>query len=260
MLLRTRIYMRLNGLFGDPRYVSPGTYTRTEEIFEASTVPLAEKFLDRINRRGSLLIVGCGSGLEIRWFAERVSRVVAVDIDPQAVEQSRQNNSALENVECVLVSSETLPFEDDEFDAIFMHDVCEHILELEACFREYHRVLNKDGVLINSFCPLFYSPFGAHFQDALKIPWGHLLFGLQPVIEVRNVYYSGIAEADSWAELGLNRLTERKYRKIVREAGFESEFYEVLISKNLPLVDKIPLLRNLFILGINEVLHVAPSR
>jgi hypothetical protein len=54
-----------------------------------------------------------------------------------------------------------------------------------------------DKFLINAFAPLFYSPYGAHLQDALKMPWGHLVFGLRAVLEVRNRYYPGHLEAQT---------------------------------------------------------------
>jgi hypothetical protein len=71
---------------------------------------------------------------------------------------------------------------------------------------------------------------------------------------VRNRYYAGHCDAFDWAELGLNRITERRYRKIVEKAGFRRELYRIETSKNLPLAAHIPFLRNLFILGIKSVL------
>jgi ubiquinone/menaquinone biosynthesis C-methylase UbiE len=41
-----------------------------------------------------------------------------------------------------MVDGYALPFGNDEFDFVFMHDVCEHIINFDECFREYRRVLN----------------------------------------------------------------------------------------------------------------------
>jgi len=94
-----------------------------------------------------------------------------VDVSGVAVERSRLATASRSNVRCELTDGLRLPFADGGFDLIFMHNVCEHIIALDACFKEYRRVLRPGGVLVNDFSPLFYSPFGAHLQDALKFPW-----------------------------------------------------------------------------------------
>ena len=58
-----------------------------------------------------------------------------------------------------------------------------------------------------------------------------------------------------WADLGLNRLTERRYRRIVQRVGFEHIDYRLHISGNLTFMRYIPGLRNFFIQGINDVLR-----
>ena len=255
MLLRTRLYLLLNSLVGTPQKVTRENYTRTEEIFVSGTLPLLASVERYVAATSRVLIVGCGHGGEIRWFAERAASVVAIDIDSRSIEQARKSTAALHNVECCLIQAPALSFSDGEFDVIFMHNVCEHIIELEQCFREYHRVLRRDGILINSCAPLFYSPYGAHLQDALKLPWGHLIFGVRSVVEVRNRFYPGEMKSTTWEELILNRLTERRYRQTVARCGFVDEHYELHTSKNLPLVAKVPLLRNLFIMKIVNFLR-----
>jgi len=255
MLLRTKLYLYLTPIFGTPSKVTRENYTRTEKIYQTHTVPLLETSEGYFSDESRVLIIGCGEGIEIRWFAVRSKAVVAVDIDEGAVATSRKATDSLCNVTCRLIDANVLPFEDEEFDLIFMHNVCEHVVHVEECFADYYRVLKPGGVLVNSFSPLFYSPFGAHLQDALKIPWGHLIFGLWTIVEVRNCFYPGVATATSWRDLGLNRITEDRYRKIVSRCGFKDESYSIRISKKLPIVGHIPLLRNLFIMAVNNVLR-----
>ncbi len=250
MRLRSRLYLALNSLLGTPQKVELETYTRTEEIFAERTLPFMEGLKAYI--RGRALIVGCGNGVEIEWHARRCDSVVARDVKDSEIRHAEERSKDLDNVECRLVA-DSLPFE-EEFDVIFMHDACEHITDLEKWFSEYYRVLKPDGVLINQFSPLFYSPYGAHLQDALKLPWGHLIFGVESVVEVRNRFYPGHSKAKSWEELGLNRLTEKGYLKIIDKTGFRHEKYSYKTSKNLP-IGWIPLFRNLFIVQVTNILR-----
>jgi len=251
-------YDTLNCLFGTPTHVSPETYTRTETQFKQHTIPLLNEISVYAAQDARVLIVGCGDGVEIDWFARRCASVVAVDVAHDVLERAKKRSAKHSNVACRLVDGRTLPFGDNEFDLVFMHDVCEHIIYIEECFAEYFRVLKPGKVLINTFAPLFYSPYGAHLQDALKMPWGHLIFGLRAVVDVRNRYHSDHIEASNWSGLALNRITERRYRKIVKNTGFRDQLYLIQISKNLPLVSHIPFVRNLFIMGIKNFLLKPP--
>ncbi len=248
------VYDALNCLLGTPTRVSRETYTRTETGFREHTIPWLDEINVFVAPDAHVLILGCGTGVEIEWFARRCASVVAVDVDSSEIEKAIERNAGLPNVSCVLVDDCTLPFKDNEFDLVFMHNVCEHIINIEECFAEYFRIIKPGKILINAFAPLFYSPYGAHLQDALKMPWGHLIFGLQVVVDVRNRYYPGHLKASNWAGLGLNRITERRYRKIVKNTGFRDRLYVIQTSKDLPLFSRIPILRNLFIMGIKNIL------
>lgn len=257
-MMLANLYDALNRIVGNPAVVDGQGYNHDEIVFEQDVVKLLQEISEYVARDAHVLIIGCGNGFEIDWFARRCSRVTAVDVNPEAVDQSRKRSHGADNVACHVVDDRTLPFANEEFDLIFMHDVCEHLLRPEEVFMEYFRVLKPGKALVNSFAPLFYSPYGAHLHRALKLPWGHLIFGLRAVVEIRNRYYPGHADARAWGGLGLNRITERRYQKIIRRAGFSRKSYELRTSKGLPLVSRIPFLRNLFIAGIKDVL-VKPS-
>lgn len=246
----SRLYLGLNYIFGKPEKVDRENYSRPLDDFRADTLPFLEGLKDHFS--GRALIVGCGDGVEIEWCAQRCRSVVAVDVNEGAIRRAEKRSNELLNVQCMLVTDH-LPF-DQEFDVIFMHNVCEHIIPLDKWFSEYYRVLKPNRVLINQFAPLFFSPYGAHLHDALKLPWGHLIFGVRSVVAVRNCFYPGQSTAASWEELGLNRITEKKYKKIVDKDGFRHEIYSYKTSKNIP-VGWIPYIRNLFILQITDILR-----
>lgn len=255
LMLRAQVYMFLNQQFGAPRRVETATYTAHEDNFQGHTNTLLTRFEQFVSADVRVLLIGCNDGVEIPWIAERAQSVHAVDVTSAKIERAAARAAGFANVTCDVVDGLTLPYADDSFDFLFMHNVCEHILNLEACFREYHRVLAPGGRFLNSFAPLFYSPFGAHMADALTLPWGHLWLGPKAAAEVRNRYYPGVASAQDWADLGLNRVTERRYRQVVDALGFTHESYEIETSRGTPLVRHVPLLRNLFILRVTDLMR-----
>ncbi len=181
MRLSTKIYHRLNRLFGTPKRVEAGKYARTDEIFAAHTIPFLED--QKAHFKGRVLVVGCGDGIEAQWIAAKADQVIAVDVHDESLMRARERTKDLDNID-VLKLDNRLPCDDASIDVIFMHDVCEHIIDLDHWFAQYHRVLKPGGVFINQFSPLFYSPFGAHLVDALKMPWGHLIFGVKAVCDM----------------------------------------------------------------------------
>lgn len=259
--LSVRCYLRLNRLFGQPVVVERATYDRGDRIYRERTVPWLEELASELPHAARCLVIGCGAGDEVAWFARRCRKVAATEIHAGAAAAAAARFAHLDHVDVRLVSPEDpLPFEDGSFDIVFLHDVAEHLVDVESALRDYHRVLAPGGSLVNWFSPLFYSPYGAHLQDALKIPWGHLLFGFRTIREVRNLYYPGVSAARDWNEFGLNRLTERRYRRIIRRLGFEDRRYEVITSRKLPLVAAVPLVRNLFILEVRHLARRAPRQ
>jgi SAM-dependent methyltransferase len=262
MRLRSKLYLWLNQLCGAPRVTSPEATrahhtAKAEETRRDYTIPFLERISGAFTPSASVLVVGCDErGLEIGWIARNrgCRLVVGTDIDFTVVDTARTATTDLKNARFVHVGESVLPFADETFDAIFMRNVCEHLINIDVCFTEYRRVLKRGGVLCNSFTPLFYSPFGAHFAHALRFPWGHLIFGLQSVLEIRNLYYPEHVEARTWDELGLNRITERRYRSLLSRVGLRPVSYAMRTTKSLPVVGTIPFLRNLFVLSVESVL------
>lgn len=68
--------------------------------------------------------------------------------------------------------TKTTPFEAQSFDWIQSSSVIEHIADLEAAFREMHRLLKPGGLIIHDYNPYF-SLNGGHAFGVLDAPWGH---------------------------------------------------------------------------------------
>lgn len=96
-------------------------------------------------RRGSVLDVGCGSGLFLRHMRSLGWQVSGVDFDPKAAEVARK---ALPGCEIRSGGVEALDFEPETFDAVTLSHVIEHLTDPLETLRACHRVLRPGGWLV----------------------------------------------------------------------------------------------------------------
>jgi 2-polyprenyl-3-methyl-5-hydroxy-6-metoxy-1,4-benzoquinol methylase len=120
-----------------------------------------ERRLDMVRREVSLdgkriLDVGCGVGAFVRRLSEFSPTVYGVDIDEERV---REGASQVPNL--ALSVGEYLPFAEDTFDVVLLHEVLEHVTDDLATMREVRRVLAPGGRAI-VFCPNRLYPFETH--------------------------------------------------------------------------------------------------
>jgi ubiquinone/menaquinone biosynthesis C-methylase UbiE len=173
-----------------------------------------------------VLDVGCGLGGKTVAYAEAGARVTGVDIlrgnISRCVEFARARGAA---AAFVSADAERLPFGGETFDAIIANDSLEHFENPEGALCEFARVLKPGGSMFLFFTP-WGSPLGSHLYDYIRTPWCHLLFPewlLGALIE-RELAVQGVDDPPSRSRRlmdeyhsELNRITVRRYRRIVRE-------------------------------------------
>jgi SAM-dependent methyltransferase len=204
-----------------------------------------------------LLDFGCGAGGETIWVANHVRSVTGVDLDAEYLAQAQAtlSQSGLRNCRFVYCSGTHLPFREASFDAVFSTDTFEHVMDLETAFSELYRVLRPGGRLISRFGPLFYSPLGYHLRWACQVPWAHLVFGLEPVLELR-ADKTGIPSwpERTWQDTGLNGKRFHDFRGSVQRAGFDFVRFRAVPVRRLTLLSKLPWIGDFFTFGID--MHV----
>ena len=131
---------------GHPSYV----WRRGQE----RRLELIRKHVDLEGKR--ILDVGCGIGTYVKRFQMFSPHAYGVDIDPEKVEIARQT---LPNI--TWAPAEELPFEDNSFDVIMLHEVIEHVDDDRLTIREAVRCLRPGGKLI-IFAPNRMYPFETH--------------------------------------------------------------------------------------------------
>lgn len=123
--------------------------------------PGLERRLEMLRREVPLdgkriLDVGCGVGEFVRRMREFSEQVCGVDIDGERVRRGAEQVPNL-----ALSVGEQLPFADDTFDVVLLHEVIEHVTDDLATLREVRRVLRPDGRAV-IFCPNRLYPFETH--------------------------------------------------------------------------------------------------
>jgi ubiquinone/menaquinone biosynthesis C-methylase UbiE len=132
--------------------------TRLKSKWSAEWLDTFSLYIDTIhqftNHDSIVLDVGCGGGQTTYLMAEKVKKVIGVDLSlnalqdrpPQPVNVSFQEENAL-----------NLSFADNTFDAVTSYAMIEHLPDVEAAFKEAVRVLKPGGYLI-IFAPNMISP------------------------------------------------------------------------------------------------------
>ena len=163
----------------------------------------AQWFLPYLRPGMTLLDCGCGSGSITVGLAVAVAPclVTGVDIAEVEIERARERaaGTGVTNAHFVAGTLYALDFPDDSFDALFSHNVLEHMHEPQRALREMRRVLKSGGVI------------GVRDLDA----GGHLLAPDDPLLH----RWLELYEAD-WAGLGGHPRLGRHLRGLLEEAGF----------------------------------------
>jgi ubiquinone/menaquinone biosynthesis C-methylase UbiE len=163
----------------------------------------AQWFLPHLQPGMTLLDCGCATGSITVGLAAAVVPGQVIGIDRAAAEIERARTRAAEasisNLRFAIGDIYQLEFPDNHFDAIFCHNVLEHVSDPLHALRAMHRVLKVGGVI------------GVRDLDIGGI--------LVAALDERLVHFFTILEAD-WADVGGHPRLGRELRGLVTAAGF----------------------------------------
>lgn len=214
-----------------------------------------------------MLDVGCGRGatsVEIaRCGAERV-----VGIDLEIAPQARALIAAPElasRIELVETSGALAELGSRQFDVVLSKDCFEHYADPERfVFRMADRIA-PGGLLAIGFGPLWRSPTGGHIDYMTRVPWAHLLFPEDVIMDERRRFRPA-EEAHSFEEIrgGLNRMTLGRFEAIMRSSRLECVSFETNVSAHpvvraMKLLARLPPLRELFTTNVYGVWRKNPA-
>jgi 2-polyprenyl-3-methyl-5-hydroxy-6-metoxy-1,4-benzoquinol methylase len=126
-------------------YSAPVDHPFLWELHSYKLRQLNGLFRGLIPGNGRVLDVGCGRSLFTEMDTRFPFDVVAGDLNFDSV-HSRAAECPYQH--WGVFDASALPFQTAEFDALFAGEVIEHVADVEATLREWHRVLKPGGIAI----------------------------------------------------------------------------------------------------------------
>ncbi len=115
----------------------------------------------------TLMELGVGPAGFAPFYAERVARVIGVDVT--------DFSAAYPGMEFVLSDGHTLALGDESVDMVVSHSVLEHVEDVAQTLREVDRVLRVGGYAFLTVSPLYFSASGSHVSVPTALGnWEHL--------------------------------------------------------------------------------------
>jgi len=119
-----------------------------KDFNELLEMPLTFSLLGNVKGK-KILDAGCGTGVYSKMLAEKGAKVTGIEISENMVEIAKEHCKDL-GVKFDKGSVDELPYEDDSFDIIVASLVIHYFVDPTEVFKEFHRVLKKDGILVFS--------------------------------------------------------------------------------------------------------------
>jgi len=208
--------------------------------------------------------IGCGEAGKTLFYAKHgVERIFGVEVLGKYGEQANGLAHKLglsDKFEFITSDAANLPFEDGSIDVIIANDAIEHVDEPERVIKECLRVLKVGGKLYMNFPP-YYHPFGAHLSDAIGMPWVHMFFSEQTLIDVYKDAVKNLPDGKdriefriSKDEKGLeyfsyiNKMTVKRFKKIKSELDLNVAYYnEIPLRSFFAPLAKLPIIKEMFV-------------
>ena len=178
------------------------------------------RFFDEI--RGKTIVdFGCGSGRDIVEILLRgAAEGIGLDIRPELFDDARK----LAVRWGVADRSQFLTTTAMAADIVVSVDAFEHFDDPEEILRLMADCLKPGGVAWISFGPTWYHPYGGHLFSVF--PWSHLIFTERTQLEWRKKFRNDGATQFREVSGGLNQMTIRRFKKILRKSPFDVEAFE----------------------------------
>jgi 2-polyprenyl-3-methyl-5-hydroxy-6-metoxy-1,4-benzoquinol methylase len=119
------------------------------EGLEPADMRLRRAFLlERVDRSGRVLDVGCGEGLLAAELAQAGISVVGIDVAEEPLRRARARDPSLDLR--IVPAEDTWPLPDASFDVVWAGETIEHVADTAGWLREVRRVLRPAGSLLLS--------------------------------------------------------------------------------------------------------------
>ena len=125
----------------------------------------------------SVLDAGCGPGIYTKWLLDQgAATVVAVDFSAKMIQFAKERVREKAVFHLADLNQPLTFLKSDEFDLILCPLVLDHVKNLDFTFKEFNRVLKRNGILIFSMghpmSDFRFSPSGDYFKlEEFSLKW-----------------------------------------------------------------------------------------
>ena len=216
--------------------------------------------------------LGCNRGYMMNSFLEREKfEAIGGDIDADALETARAKFG--DRIKFVQTTADSIPLPDQSVDVIYTIDTVEHLIELDKIFAECYRILKPGGTMLVHF-GAWYGPYGTHLEDIIPFPWANVVFSMDTLLKVAAHLYDSpdysvacyfldektgkpkpnpYLDKSKWDNF-LNRITIRRFRRVIRDSQFETVHLENIgfggktfkVGRSLAKLSQLPVTEELF--------------
>ena len=139
-----------------------------------------------------------------------------------------------------------------KFDVVLSLSAFEHYKDPASVLQQMRRQLKPQGLIILAFAEPWYSHSGSHVNNYTQIPllkrpipWLNLLFSDRAMLTLRSQFRNDRPQRLEDISGGLNRMTIARFGRIIAESGMLVINRSLFGTCNLPIVTKVPVLREL---------------
>ena len=238
---------------------------KTQKVFKRdlpNDQEIMRQFTDEFHEFKNILskkkIVDFGSGFghqAIAFHKVFKSTVLGLEIEKHKIDHSikKRDEEGIDNKD-VYFRSSPIGSDYQSYDLVISLNSFEHFSDPELIIKEMIKLLNKEGQILISFGPPWFSPHGSHMNYFCRLPWVQLFFSENTIMKVRQQYRDDGALYFKDVPGGLNQMSISKFERILKKSGLKISFKKYVGVKKLQFLTKIPLIRELF---INQVTIIA---
>ncbi|HIH32809.1 MAG TPA: class I SAM-dependent methyltransferase [Candidatus Diapherotrites archaeon] len=182
-----------------------------------------------LEKKDNCLEIGCGSGVLSRKIQEKFRCwVTGTDISRSAIRHARKFQN--KNLEFKVAGISKLPFKDEEFDAVVISHLIEHVENPGKALLEAKRVLKKNGKILIA-TPNYFSPW----------PIAEWVFDKVLAKKGYSLQDQHISKFDAWSTEKALRLAgfEVNYLRTLYILSMPASLFSTRISKALFKIDKL---------------------
>jgi len=122
--------------------------TKEKHFNELMEMPLSLSLLGNVKGK-KILDAGCGTGISSKILAQKGAKVTGIEISKKMLDIAEEYCKGFE-IKFDKGSIDELLYEDGSFDTILASLVIHYFEDPTKVFKEFHRVLKKDGILVFS--------------------------------------------------------------------------------------------------------------